>query len=86
MNLSKNLKEIWPKQSNACFEKKFEIVITFPQNVRNSSIVGCGNIGGDSGGDVGGNGGGDGGSGGGRGGYVSGCGDGCVVGMVVMVK
>ena len=62
--------EIWPKKNKICFQKKFEIVIIWPQNVSNGNIVGCSKGGGD--GDGGG------GLGGGSGGN-----DGCVVVMVV---
>ena len=73
-----NLTEIWPKQNEICFQKKCEIVIILPQNVSNSSAVGCGNGGGDGGCDVGG------GLGGANGGDVSVSGDGGLVVMVVV--
>ena len=60
--------EIWPKKNKVCFQKKFEIVIIWPQNVSNGNIVGCSKGGGDGGGGLGGGSGGN---------------DGCVVVMVV---
>ena len=44
--------EILPKQNKACFQKKFEIVIIWLQNVSNGSIGVCGNGGSGHGGDA----------------------------------
>ena len=74
---SLNLTEIWQKQNKVCFHKKFEIVIILPQNISNSSAVGCGNGGGDGGGGLVGGSGGD---------ASGGDDDGAVFMVVVVVK